>query len=70
MTKSQARVLKFIKDYIDLNGYSPSYIEIAEGCNYASAGNAFDICTKLVQQKKLVKVGDYRGHRQLEVVDG
>lgn len=35
LTKRQAEVYRFVQTFIELNGYSPSYPEIAEeiGCN-------------------------------------
>jgi repressor LexA len=36
LTKRQKEVLDFIADFIDENGYSPSYDELAQGLNLAS----------------------------------
>src|SRR5262249_40437406 len=36
VTKRQKQVLDFIADFVDENGYSPSYEEIARGLNLAS----------------------------------
>ena len=30
MTRNEARVLKFVKDFLSMYGFSPSYKEIAE----------------------------------------
>ena len=33
MTRNEARVLKFVKDFLSMYGFSPSYKEIAESLN-------------------------------------
>ena len=32
MTKLQAKILAFIREFIAMHGYSPSIVEIAKGC--------------------------------------
>ena len=55
MTKNELRVLKFVKNFIRKNTYSPSYEEIALGCGYSSSSNAFKICVQLIQKGYLAK---------------
>ncbi|MBM2293812.1 hypothetical protein JQX09_17935 [Sulfitobacter pseudonitzschiae] len=38
MTPRHANALKFIRDFIDGHGYSPSYREIADGLGFAGQG--------------------------------
>ena len=42
MTKKQKQVFDFICEYIDLNGYSPTQIEIKENFNFKSLGSVQD----------------------------
>lgn len=38
MTKKQAELLRFITDYVESKGYSPSYVEMAEHMGTTSRG--------------------------------
>lgn len=42
MTKKQKQVFDFICEYIELNGYSPTQIEIKENFNFKSLGSVQD----------------------------
>ena len=50
MTKSQAKLYKFIKNYIKKHGYAPTYNEMAKGVNVKSKSN---IHSKLTLLKKV-----------------
>mgnify|MGYP001157249715 FL=1 len=65
MTKNEARVLKFVKDFIMMYGFSPSYKEIADQLAFASPSQAHKICEQLVRKNKLTKGV---GARNLEVI--
>ena len=53
MTKSQAKLYKFIKNYIKKHGYAPTYNEMAKGVNVKSKSN---IHSKLTLLKKVNKI--------------
>ena len=55
MTKNELKVLKFVRNFIAQNTYSPSYEEIAQGCGYSAGANAYRICMQLVQTGYLAK---------------
>jgi len=67
-TKKQRRLLSFIQEFIAEHGYSPSYREIMNGCNYNSVATVSLHINSLIKRGHLVK----RDHsaRSLEVVDG
>jgi len=67
MTERQKIVLDFIAMYIKINGYSPSYQEIAIGLNLRSKSNIHRIIHSL-QKKGLLQVKPYM-IRSLKVVD-
>ena len=67
MTERQKIVLDFIAMYIKINGYSPSYQEIAIGLNLRSKSNIHRIIHSL-QKKGLLQVKSYM-IRSLKVVD-
>ena len=64
MTRNEARVFKFVSNFLMMYGYSPSYKEIAEELTFASPSQAHKICMQLVKKKKLIKGV---GARNLEV---
>ena len=64
MTRNEARVFKFVSDFVMMYGYSPSYKEIAEQLTFASPSQAHKICMQLVKKEKLIKGV---GARNLEV---
>ena len=57
MTKNELKVLKFVRNFIAQNTYSPSYEEIAQGCGYSisSSANAYRICKQLIKKGYLSK---------------
>mgnify|MGYP001161187094 FL=1 len=65
MTANEARVLKFVKDFLSMYGFSPSYKEIAEHLAFSSPSQAHKICMQLVKKNKLTKGV---GARNLEVL--
>lgn len=50
LTKRQAEVLSFIKDFRDLNGYSPTLAEIANEFGFRSQNAASDHVDALVRK--------------------
>ena len=66
MTKMQARVLKFIRHFIGIHGYSPSLDEIAEGIGSYS-GNVHGMLVKLAERGYLHKG---RGWRNIRLIEG
>ena len=40
MTRNEARVLKFVKDFLSMYGFSPSYKEIADSLVFSSPSQA------------------------------
>lgn len=65
-TKKQRRLLDFIEQFITEHGYSPSYREIMNGCDYTSVATVALHVNSLIQRGHLRK----RDHsaRSLEVV--
>lgn len=65
-TKKQQELLQFIQAFIDKHGYSPSYREIMNGCQYTS------VATVALHVGNLIKRGHIRKRdrsaRSLEVV--
>ena len=66
MTKTQAKVLEFIRQFIRAHGYSPSLDEIAKGIGSYS-GNVHGILAKLAE-RGYVRKG--RGWRNIRLIDG
>lgn len=66
-TKKQRELLEFISAFIAEHGYSPSYREIMNGCNYTSVATVALHVNNLIKRGHLVK----RDHsaRSLEVID-
>ena len=66
-TKKQRELLKFIEDFINEHGYSPSYREIMSGLNYNS------VATVALHVNNLMKRGHLRKRehsaRSLELVE-
>jgi len=66
-TKKQRETLNYIEKFIAEHGYSPSYREIMNGCNYTS------VATVAVHVRNLIRRGHLkkRDHsaRSLEVID-
>lgn len=66
-TKKQRELLEFISEFIAEHGYSPSYREIMNGCNYTSVATVALHVNNLIKRGHLQK----RDHsaRSLEVVN-
>jgi len=59
-------VLRFIVDYIDAHGYSPSYAEIADGLGYRSKGPVSSHVWAL-QRDGYIRVSGKRQWRAIEL---
>lgn len=64
-TKKQFETLAFIESFITEHGYSPSYREIMNGCNYTSVATVALHVNNLINRGHLIKRG--RSARSLEV---
>jgi repressor LexA len=67
-TKKQHETLNFIRHFISEHGYSPSYREIMNGCNYTSVATVALHVKNLILRGHLVKRD--KSARSLEVVSG
>lgn len=65
-SKKQQELLRFIDEFIAEHGYSPSYREIMNGCEYTSVATVALHVTNLIKRGHLIKRG--RNARSLEVV--
>jgi len=65
-TKKQFETLAFIKEFIDDNGFSPSYREIMRGCDYTSVATVALHVKNLIARGHIVKRD--KSARSLEVV--
>tara|TARA_R100000742_G_C4232754_1_gene53971 strand:+ start:500 stop:706 length:207 start_codon:yes stop_codon:yes gene_type:complete len=68
MTKRQAELLQYIKNYINEHGYSPSYENMMKGLKLKSKSGIHRLVHALVKRNKL-KHHPYNA-RSIEVVDG
>lgn len=66
-TKKQRELLEFISQFIAEHGYSPSYREIMNGCNYTSVATVALHIGNLIKRGHLIKRD--RSARSLEVVE-
>lgn len=66
LTKQQAACLRFIQSYIEQNGYSPNYDEIAEKLGFASKSASHRIVKMLIDRGAVTMI-PHRG-RSLAVV--
>jgi len=67
MSPRQQQVFEFIKAYITLKGYAPSYMNIAQGLNLKSKSNIHRLVHKLKKDGLLqVKAHEVRS---LKVID-
>jgi SOS-response transcriptional repressor LexA len=66
-TKQQNKILIFIKEFIDQNGYSPTYREIKTALNYSSVSIVAKHIDSLIQRGQLVKRS--RTARSLELTN-
>lgn len=67
-TKKQHELLAYLREFIVENGYSPSYREIMQGCNYTSVATVALHVNNLIARGHIVKRGKFA--RSLEVVAG
>ena len=67
LTKKQTVILDFIKDFIDENGFSPSYREIMNGVGLSSVSAVAEHIDNLIV-KGAIEKGDGEA-RSLKVVD-
>lgn len=67
-TKKQHETLNFIRHFIEEHGYSPSYREVMQGCNYNSVATVSLHINSLINRGHIVKRG--KSARSLEVVGG
>src|SRR3954449_3936964 len=65
LTKRQKQVLDFIADFVERNGYSPSYEELAEGLGLASLATVHKHVLALETKSYLTR--SYNQSRSLEV---
>ncbi|HYW10273.1 MAG TPA: transcriptional repressor LexA [Longimicrobium sp.] len=66
LTKKQRQILDYVESFVDTNGYSPSYEEIAEHFQYSSLATVHEHLTNLEQKGFLRK--NYNKSRSLEIV--
>ncbi|MCH7618218.1 MAG: transcriptional repressor LexA [Candidatus Marinimicrobia bacterium] len=66
LTKKQRRVMDYIGSFQELNGYSPSYEEIAEGLGYRSKGTVHKHLKHLVEKGMITK--QWNRSRSIEIV--
>ena len=66
LTKKQRRVMDYIGSFQELNGYSPSYEEIAEGLGYRSKGTVHKHLKHLVEKGMITK--QWNRSRSIELV--
>src|SRR5687768_14322277 len=67
-TKKQFQTLSFVQEFIADHGYSPSYREIMQGCNYTSVATVALHINSLIKRGHLVKRN--RSARSLELAAG
>lgn len=65
-TKKQHETLNFIRHFIEEHGYSPSYREIMNGCNYTSVATVALHVNNLIKRGHVVKRD--KSARSLEVL--
>ncbi|HYH81811.1 MAG TPA: transcriptional repressor LexA [Longimicrobium sp.] len=66
LTKKQRQILDYVESFVENNGYSPSYEEIAQAFEYSSLATVHEHLTNLEQKGFLRK--NYNKSRSLEVV--
>ena len=67
-TKKQHELLDYLREFIAEHGYSPSYREIMNGCNYTSVATVALHVNSLIKRGHVVKRD--KSARSLEVVAG
>ncbi|MBJ6749212.1 transcriptional repressor LexA [Geomonas anaerohicana] len=65
MTPKQKRVLDFILDFVDRNGFQPSQLEIAQGCGFDSLGTVQHYLRALERHGHLARQGNAKRGLQL-----
>jgi len=66
LTKKQRKILDYVESFVENNGYSPSYEEIAQAFDYSSLATVHEHLTNLETKGFLRK--NYNKSRSLEVV--
>jgi repressor LexA len=66
LTKRQKQILDYLNSFIEVNGYSPSFEEIADSFGYSSLATVHEHLTNLERKGYLRK--DYNKSRSLELV--
>ena len=66
MTPKMLKLLQFIKKYIELNKYSPTFSEMAKEMGYKSKNSVSVLLQKLEQRNEIKR--DYAGYsRNIEI---
>ena len=66
ITKKQRKVVDFIDSFQEINGYSPSYEEIAEGLGYRSKGTVHKHLKNLLEKGFITK--EWNRSRSVDIV--
>ena len=66
LTKKQRRVMDYIGSFQELNGYSPSYEEIASGLGYRSKGTVHKHLKHLVEKGMITK--QWNKSRSIDII--
>ena len=66
LTKKQRRMIDYIGSFQELNGYSPSYEEIAAGLGYRSKGTVHKHLKNLLEKGVITK--EWNRSRSVEIV--
>jgi repressor LexA len=67
LTKKQAEVLEFIRDYIATHGYAPSYREIGDHFDLSSPATVHQH-VKALEEKNMIEMGKDGEARSIELV--
>ena len=65
MSQAEDKIVKFIRDYMQEYGWSPTVREIAKGTQYPSTSTVQGYLIRLADQGRIV----YQGVRQIRVVE-
>ena len=65
MSQAEDKIVKFIRDYMQEYGWSPTVREIAKGTYYCSPSTVQGYLIRLADQERIV----YQGVRQIRVVE-
>ena len=55
MTRQQTEVFEYIKRYINISGYSPTYKEITDHCKLSSRSPAWKVVDALIKSDLIIK---------------